>query len=55
MRLFKKKDKRYNNPLDNYTNKYSGTFKLGLITLLLLTPLFKKASDSLTTGISWFF
>jgi len=31
MRLFEKKDKRYNKQLDNYSDKYSGTFKLGLV------------------------
>ena len=31
MALFKKKDKRYNNQIDNYTDKYAGTFKLGLV------------------------
>lgn len=30
MQLFKKKDKRYNNHLDNYSNKYSNTMLLGL-------------------------
>jgi hypothetical protein len=31
MKFFKKKDKRYNNQIDNYTDKYAYTFKLGLI------------------------
>lgn len=35
MRLFKKKDKRYNTQLDNYTDKYSGTFKLGLVYVII--------------------
>jgi len=26
-----KKDKRYNNQIDNYTDKYADTFKLGLV------------------------
>ena len=35
MRLFKKKDKRYNTTLDNYTHKYSDTFKLGLLYVVI--------------------
>ena len=35
MRLFKKKDKRYNTQFDNYTDKYSGTFKLGLFYIVI--------------------
>ncbi len=31
-----KKDKRYNNQLDNYTDKYKGTFKLGLFYVVVL-------------------
>lgn len=33
--MFKKKDKRYNDYLDNYTNKYEDTFKLGLVYALI--------------------
>ena len=36
MRLFKKKDKRYNSQFDNYTDKYTGTFKLGLVYVAIL-------------------
>ena len=38
MQLFKKKrkDKRYNSQLDNYTDKYADTFKLGLVYALIL-------------------
>jgi len=35
MRLFKKKDKRYNTQLDNYTDKYADTFKLGLVYVVI--------------------
>jgi hypothetical protein len=35
MRLFKKKDKRYNTQLDNYSDKYADTFKLGLIYVVI--------------------
>lgn len=35
MQLFKKKDKRYNSQLDNYTDKYGNTFKLGLLYALI--------------------
>ena len=31
MKLFKKKDKRYNSQVDNYIDKYTDTFKLGLV------------------------
>jgi hypothetical protein len=31
MRLFKKKDKRYYNYFDNYTNKVKGTTMLGFV------------------------
>lgn len=34
MRLVKKKDKRYNTQLDNYTDKYSDTVKLGLFSVV---------------------
>jgi hypothetical protein len=30
-----KKDKRYNSQIDNYTNKYGDTFKLGLMYLAI--------------------
>ena len=33
--MFEKKDKRYNNYFDNYTNKYADTFKLGLIYAII--------------------
>ena len=35
MRLFEKKDKRYNTQFDNYTDKYAGTFKLGLVYVVI--------------------
>ena len=35
MRLFKKKDKRYNKQLDNYSDKYADTFKLGLFYVIV--------------------
>jgi hypothetical protein len=35
MRLFNKKDKRYNDYFDNYSNKYLGTLKLGLVYLVV--------------------
>jgi hypothetical protein len=35
MRLFKKKDKRYNSQLDNYIDKYADTFKLGLVYVII--------------------
>jgi len=35
MPLFKKKDKRYNTQFDNYTDKYSDTFKLGLLYVII--------------------
>ncbi len=35
MKLFQKKDKRYNSQIDNYTDKYSGTFKLGLVYVVI--------------------
>lgn len=30
-----KKDKRFNSQIDNYTDKYAGTFKLGLFFILI--------------------
>ena len=35
MRLFKKKDKRYNNYFDNYTNKVKGTATLGFVYVVI--------------------
>ncbi len=35
MPLFKEKDKRYNNQLDNYTNKYQDNFKLVLVYIAI--------------------
>jgi hypothetical protein len=35
MQFFKKKDKRYNSQLDNYTDKYKGTFILGLVMVVI--------------------
>ena len=36
MKFFRKKDKRYYSSTDNYTDKYLGTFKLGLFYIFLL-------------------
>jgi len=33
--FFKKKDKRYNSSMDNYTDKYKGNFYLGLVYVAL--------------------
>ena len=46
-----KKDKRYNTPLDNYTNKYKGAFKLGLVYVItflicLWVSIFNLINDS---------
>jgi hypothetical protein len=35
MRLFKKKDKRYYNYFDNYTNKVKGTASLGFVYVVI--------------------
>lgn len=35
MRLFKKKDKRYNTDFDNYINKYSDYMKLSVIHVII--------------------
>ena len=34
--LQNQKDKRYNNQIDNYIDKYKGTFKLGLVYAVIL-------------------
>ena len=35
MMFFKKKDKRYNDYFDNYSNKYLNTFKLSLVYIVI--------------------
>lgn len=34
--FFKKKSKKYNNQIDNYTDKYANSFMLGIVYLIII-------------------